>query len=81
MVGEGETQLEIERRTIGERESKLKKELIQIEENRIKLKTKQNKLFNSLPRIALIGYTNAGKSALLNCIAKGEEVESKDMLF
>lgn len=34
-----------------------------------------------MPVIALVGYTNAGKSATMNCLLKKKEVESKDMLF
>lgn len=34
-----------------------------------------------MPSIALIGYTNSGKSALMNCFIKGDQVASNDLLF
>ncbi|CAD8145066.1 unnamed protein product [Paramecium octaurelia] len=79
MSGSGESEIQIQRRKIDERIAKVRR---QIEEEGLQRgKLKQKKLIHTVPRIALIGYTNAGKSQLLNCILQKEVVESKDLLF
>ena len=81
MSGAGESQLEIERRQIRDKESKIRKQLD--EEKRIRSldreKRKVRKEFVS--QVGLIGYTNAGKSALMNKILRRQEVASANLLF
>ncbi|SUZ55083.1 uncharacterized protein METZ01_LOCUS7937 [marine metagenome] len=75
-AGMGESQIEIDRRLIRQRISKLKKELLQIEkERRIQSKMRINKY-----RVSLVGYTNAGKSSLMKCLS-GEDVYIQNQLF
>ena len=62
--GPGETQLEIDRRLIGERIAKLKKELEQVKRNRELQRRSRERV--PFPIIALVGYTNAGKSTFFN---------------
>ncbi len=66
--GPGETKLEIDRRRIKERIAKLEKELEKISQER-ELRRKRRKKLN-LKVVSLIGYTNAGKTTLLNTLAK-----------
>ena len=75
-AGMGESQIEIDRRLIRQRISKLKKELIQIEKER-KI---QSKMRNNKFRVSLVGYTNAGKSSLMKCLS-GENVYIQNQLF
>jgi len=75
-AGMGESQIEIDRRLIRQRISKLKKELIQIEKER-KI---QSKMRNNKYRVSLVGYTNAGKSSLMKCLS-GENVYIQNQLF
>ncbi|MDR0795065.1 MAG: GTPase HflX [Tannerella sp.] len=76
MRGPGETQLEIDKRIILDKISKLKKELIEIE--RQKSSQRQNR--GKMVRVALVGYTNVGKSTLMNLLSKSE-VFAEDKLF
>lgn len=76
MRGPGETQLETDRRIILDKISRLKKELESID----KQKTVQRKNRGKLVRVALIGYTNVGKSTLMNLLSKSE-VFAEDKLF
>ena len=75
-AGAGETQIEIDRRLIGQRIAKLKKELTKIEKER---KTQSQRRKDQF-RVALVGYTNAGKSTLMNAIT-GADVYIRDQLF
>jgi GTPase len=76
--GPGETQIETDRRLIGERIVKIKKELEQVKRTRgLHRKARKRVPF---PVIALVGYTNAGKSTLFNALTKSE-VLAKDLLF
>ncbi len=76
--GPGETQIEIDRRLIGERIVKLKKNLEHVLKNRdLQRRSREQVPF---PIIALVGYTNAGKSTLFNTLT-GAEVFAEDLLF
>ncbi len=74
--GPGETQLEMDRRIILNRMSLLKQQLVEID----KQKTTQRKNRGRLIRVALVGYTNVGKSTLMNLLAKSE-VFAENKLF
>ena len=75
-AGMGETQIEIDRRLIRSRITKLKKDLGKIEQER---QTQSNRRKSEF-RVSLVGYTNAGKSTLFNALT-GENVFIKDQLF
>jgi len=74
--GAGETQIEVDRRLIRTRISKLKKDLQRIDRER----ETQRKGRDSYYRVALVGYTNAGKSTILNLLTKSD-VLVEDKLF
>jgi len=74
--GPGETQLEMDRRIILNRMSLLKERLVEID----KQKATQRKNRGRLIRVALVGYTNVGKSTLMNLLAKSE-VFAENKLF
>ncbi|MBO7294904.1 MAG: GTPase HflX, partial [Bacteroidaceae bacterium] len=74
--GPGETQLEMDRRNILNRMSLLKERLAEID----KQKTTQRKNRGQMVRVALVGYTNVGKSTLTNLLAKSE-VFAENKLF
>ncbi len=76
--GPGETQLETDRRLIGERIKKLKDELSAVKRHRSTSTRRREE--NEVATVALVGYTNAGKSTLLNALA-GADVFAADMLF
>jgi GTP-binding protein HflX len=76
MRGPGETQIETDRRIILDRISRLKKELVDID----KQKSIQRKNRGKLTRVALVGYTNAGKSTLMNVLSKSD-VFAENKLF
>ncbi|MEN8225109.1 MAG: GTPase HflX [Bacteroidota bacterium] len=76
MKGPGETEIETDRRIIRDRISLLKKKLIQID----KQKATQRKNRGSMVRVALVGYTNVGKSTLMNLLSKSE-VFAENKLF
>ena len=75
-AGAGETQIEVDRRLIRTRISKLKKELNKIDKER---ETQSKNRLNEF-KVALVGYTNAGKSTLMKTIS-GADVLIKDQLF
>ena len=76
--GPGEKKLEIDRRRIRERISILKRELEDIRQHRDLSRSRRQK--NSMPVVSIVGYTNAGKSTLLNRLT-GAGVLEEDMLF
>jgi GTP-binding protein HflX len=76
--GPGESQLEIDRRLIGDRIIKLKRELEEVRRTRDLHRKARSKV--PYPVVALVGYTNAGKSSLFNRMA-GADVFAKDLLF
>lgn len=76
--GPGEQKLEVERRRIRKRIEKLKEDLRHLSLHRLTLRKKRKE--NNIPSVALVGYTNAGKSTLLNTLtASGQLV--RDSLF
>lgn len=78
MRGPGETKLELNRRIIEKEMEYLRKQIANIKNQR--QATRKERLKSSLPKIALVGYTNAGKSSLLNCLVK-EDIYADDMYF
>ncbi len=76
--GPGETKLETERRTIAKRIARLQQEVNQLLAHRFRLR--QNRHHHEVPSIAIVGYTNAGKSTLLNLLTNSE-VYAADQLF
>ena len=86
--GEGETQLELDRRQIDHRLAELRKDLKLVERERETQRKRRQK--SRLPLVSLVGYTNAGKSALMNAMLsefgaeeepEGKAVFEKNMLF
>lgn len=77
--GPGETKLESDRRHIYRRINKLRGDLKALEKQRSLLRN--NKKHSSTPTFALVGYTNAGKSTLLNALCGSEEVLAENKLF
>ncbi len=78
MRGPGETKLEIDRRRIKRRIFELEQDLAEVEKQRGLRKAARKR--DALPLIALVGYTNAGKSTLLNLLS-GSSVTTEDKLF
>mgnify|MGYP002553271202 CR=1 FL=1 len=76
MRGPGETQLETDKRIILDKISKLKRDLVEID----KQKSVQRKNRGKMVRVALVGYTNAGKSTLFNCLSSAG-VFAENLLF
>ncbi len=76
--GPGETKLEIDRRRINDRLARLSKELKNIGQQRYRRRSMRRK--HDLPVISLVGYTNAGKSTLLNTLTKSD-ILAEDKLF
>jgi GTP-binding protein HflX len=68
--GPGETQLEVDRREIGRRIDRLKSELEKVRAHRQRYRSRRKQ--SRIPVVALVGYTNAGKSTLLNQLADSE---------
>jgi GTP-binding protein HflX len=76
--GPGETQLEVDKRAIRKRISHLKTQLEKVEAHRGRYRAQRKR--SRIPTVALVGYTNAGKSTLLNRLAKSK-VYVADQLF
>ena len=76
--GPGETQLETDRRHIRRKIQKLEEELSAVRKVRCTQRRRREK--NAVPVVALVGYTNAGKSTLLNCLT-GSDIPANDRLF
>ncbi|OHE26643.1 MAG: GTPase HflX, partial [Tenericutes bacterium GWA2_35_7] len=82
--GPGETKLELDRRRLSQEITFIKRELEKIKEE--KSISRKQRLKNRIPVVALVGYTNAGKSSLMNSISSrlnhaSDPVFEKDMLF
>ena len=78
MGGPGETQIETDRRLIAEKITKLKKELVEVRRTRTLQRSARRRV--PFPMVALVGYTNAGKSTLFNRLTQSEVV-AEDLLF
>jgi GTPase len=76
--GPGETKLEVDRRTIRQRISHLDARIEEVRRRRMQLRERRRKA--ALPTVALVGYTNAGKTTLFNLLA-GEHAAASDALF
>jgi len=74
--GAGETQLEVDRRLVRERIAKLRRELAEIEKERAVQRKRRDSMF----RISLVGYTNTGKSTIMNLLTPAN-VKAEDKLF
>jgi len=78
--GPGERKIEVERRYVRERIKRLKKEIGNIRKHRERIRVNRERV--PLPQVALVGYTNVGKSTLLNTLVKDSEaVYADDKLF
>jgi len=78
MRGDGESQLEVDRRRIQERISKLRRDLKEVK--RVRQTQRQGRQRRQWPLASIVGYTNAGKSTLLNALT-GAEVLAENKLF
>ena len=76
--GEGESQLEVDRRMVRKRISSIKRQLEQLD--RTRMTQRSNRMKTRITNVSLAGYTNVGKSQLLNLLAD-ETIESADKLF
>ena len=76
--GPGETQLEVDRRRAREKIAKIKQHLRKVEQSRLLHRNKRESV--PIPTVALVGYTNAGKSTLMNCLTQAD-VLAEDKLF
>lgn len=76
--GEGESQLEVDRRMVRDRITSIKRELKRLKG--IRSTQRESRYASGIKNVALAGYTNAGKSSLLNALS-GSEVYSDDLLF
>ncbi len=76
--GPGEMQLEVDRREISRRITALKRELEEVRQHRSRYRLRRRQA--AVPVVALVGYTNAGKSTLLNALT-GADVYTADQLF
>ncbi len=77
-AGPGEKQMELDQRMLAQKIASIKANLIKVKRNRDM--QRQNRLRNKIPTIALVGYTNAGKSCIFNALTKANLL-SEDKLF
>lgn len=77
--GSGEKKLELDRRHIEQRLATLRRELQQVEKDRETQRKARKK--NAIPLVSLVGYTNAGKSSVMNAVVEEKKVFEEDMLF
>jgi GTP-binding protein HflX len=76
--GEGEAQIELDQRMLRDKIASTKREIVQVSVRRSTSRKKRQRI--PLPTMAIVGYTNAGKSTLLNCMT-GAKVLAEDKLF
>jgi GTP-binding protein HflX len=76
--GPGETKIEIDRRRIRDRIRRLERQLAELSKGR--LQRRQKRIKTGVPIVSIVGYTNAGKSTLLNALTQSE-VLTEDLLF
>ncbi len=76
--GPGETQMETDRRIIHRKIDKLEEELKDV--RRVRATQRERRVKNEVPVVAIVGYTNAGKSTLLNALT-GSDIPANDRLF
>ncbi|MDC4203752.1 MAG: GTPase HflX [Candidatus Manganitrophus sp.] len=76
--GPGETRLEVDRRRARDRITRLERELESLAEARARRRVRR--VAHSIPILSIVGYTNAGKSTLLNALTKSD-VQTEDLLF
>lgn len=76
-VGPGETKLEVDRRRISERINRLKQDLKEVSRQRAVARKKRQR--QKVPVCSLVGYTNAGKTTLLNALSESSQKASPDM--
>jgi GTP-binding protein HflX len=76
--GPGETQLEVDRRAVRKKIAHLKRELEKVRAHRMRYRAQRKR--SRIPTVAVVGYTNAGKSTLLNLLAQANAVTA-DQLF
>lgn len=76
--GEGESQLEVDRRMVRNRITSIKRELATL--SKVRGQQRSNRYSSGVYKVALVGYTNAGKSSLLNALCAAD-VYSDDLLF
>uniref|UniRef100_A0A1B6H4T3 Hflx-type G domain-containing protein n=1 Tax=Cuerna arida TaxID=1464854 RepID=A0A1B6H4T3_9HEMI len=77
--GPGESYIEIKKRLLQDKERKLKNELQRLKTQRELLRSKRKKL--NIPTVAVVGYTNSGKTSLIKALTREETLEPKDVLF
>lgn len=77
--GPGETYLEIKRRLLQDKERKLKHQINKLKSHRELLRV--NRQRHELPVVAVVGYTNAGKTSLIKALTSEERLQPKDVLF
>ena len=77
--GPGETKLETDRRHIRRKINSLEEQLEKVEQRRLQARRRRDK--NAVPSVALVGYTNAGKSSLMNVLCCSDEVYVEDKPF
>ena len=75
--GPGETQLEVDRREIRKKIAALKKDLEKVHEHRQRYRAQRKR--SRVPTVAIVGYTNAGKSTLLNRVAKADVLAANQL--
>lgn len=79
MAGGGESPLQVQQLELSRREKKLLLKLDQIRTRRLVNRSQRTR--NSLPVVAVVGYTNAGKTTLIKALSKDDSMQPKDMLF
>jgi len=79
MMGGGETYMEKARKQLNESESKIKKALTNIKQQRKQMKAER--IRRSIPQVALVGYTNTGKTTLAKLLSKDSSIKPENKLF